>query len=437
MQAKGWHNEKAVKRVFGMDKAARENSLSFDGWPTSHVLAILRGSGGGKLVTAMGHNSLCAPCALCSTPPSRSRTSVPRARQNPIHGARRCLYCVCTPLLVFTIMCACRSYYGALKGTEVASSDEAARFVHHLVTLEALKVVSERLEKKAGEKFTLSRQSLALGPTGLAVLEGKLPVRFAVQVCSCSTRSTAQLCTGSVHDRLVPLCSALYHSPGPGGSPIAGPPVTALRQFIEPQSAIVECVQAKHVATASASAGAAGAARAARTVERTALPKKSRASGSTARGSKKSRDPLSPNDLDRESDKEASDGEEGPSASGAGAAGMVSRGPQSLSSRAARAPHTLGLESVASGGAGSVMSECSVPHPGSSSCARARQPQLPLGQAAPRFAAVQAPIAVDNGARTLHTEAARAVLPRLQTQVPIAGFPRSSCAVRMCQCCAL
>ena len=111
--------------------------------------------------------------------------------------------------LEFTVMCTCRSCYGALKGTEVASSDEAARFVHHLVTLEVLKVVSERLEKKAGEKFALSRQSLALGPKGMAVLEGKLPVRFAVRVRSCSRRSTAHACTCCVHrclTRFASLC---------------------------------------------------------------------------------------------------------------------------------------------------------------------------------------------------------------------------------------
>ena len=45
-----------------------------------------------------------------------------------------------------------------------------------------LRVASERLEKKAGEKFALSRKSLVLGPKAQAVLAGTLPIRFAVQV---------------------------------------------------------------------------------------------------------------------------------------------------------------------------------------------------------------------------------------------------------------
>jgi hypothetical protein len=60
-QEKGWGDDKSLKKVFGMEKSAREGSLSFSGWPPSHVVAVLWGTGGGKLMIAMRHNELCAP----------------------------------------------------------------------------------------------------------------------------------------------------------------------------------------------------------------------------------------------------------------------------------------------------------------------------------------------------------------------------------------
>jgi hypothetical protein len=57
--------------------------------------------------------------------------------------------------------------------------------VSHLVNSDVLRVSSERMEKKEGQKFAASRQSLALGPGTQGVLNGTTPIRFAIQArCS-------------------------------------------------------------------------------------------------------------------------------------------------------------------------------------------------------------------------------------------------------------
>lgn len=55
---------RTVKRVHGMAKAAEKGELSFQGWPTGHVVALLWGSGGGRIVEAMRHSELCAAASL-------------------------------------------------------------------------------------------------------------------------------------------------------------------------------------------------------------------------------------------------------------------------------------------------------------------------------------------------------------------------------------
>jgi hypothetical protein len=77
---------------------------------------------------------------------------------------------------------ACRPYFGVLKGTELKSKDDATRFIDQLMRHDVLKQVAERLEKKAGQKWGNTRQSLALGPKAHAVLDGSLPVQWTVQV---------------------------------------------------------------------------------------------------------------------------------------------------------------------------------------------------------------------------------------------------------------
>ena len=77
---------------------------------------------------------------------------------------------------------ACSPFFGALKQSQLSSKEEATRFVNHLITLGALRVATERLEKKAGQQFTPSRSSLLAGDKAAQVLSGALPVKFAIQV---------------------------------------------------------------------------------------------------------------------------------------------------------------------------------------------------------------------------------------------------------------
>jgi hypothetical protein len=64
MQERGWKTEFGKKselsKIYGMKKSVREGSFNFQGWPKSHVVSILWGTGG-KLLTAMGHDNLCVP----------------------------------------------------------------------------------------------------------------------------------------------------------------------------------------------------------------------------------------------------------------------------------------------------------------------------------------------------------------------------------------
>jgi hypothetical protein len=60
LQEHGWNQEKSLKRIFGMSKAANSNTLKFQGWANSHVVGILWGSSD-KVMTAMRHDKLCDP----------------------------------------------------------------------------------------------------------------------------------------------------------------------------------------------------------------------------------------------------------------------------------------------------------------------------------------------------------------------------------------
>lgn len=76
----------------------------------------------------------------------------------------------------------CRPCFGALKATPLATKEECKRFLSHLLTEDVLRSHSERLAKKAGEKYAKTTQGLGLGAAAQDVTAGRKAVRFAVAV---------------------------------------------------------------------------------------------------------------------------------------------------------------------------------------------------------------------------------------------------------------
>ena len=77
-----------------------------------------------------------------------------------------------------------RASFGALKkdGT-LQYKEDASRLVNHLVSLGVLQLIAQRMDKKDGQNFVNTSQSVALGPKAEELLRGQIQVAFAVKVC--------------------------------------------------------------------------------------------------------------------------------------------------------------------------------------------------------------------------------------------------------------
>lgn len=76
----------------------------------------------------------------------------------------------------------CRSNYGALKNSELKTKAEATRFVDHLITGNILGVRSKRMERKEGQKFANTQNSIVVGDDAQSVESGHRQVSFVLQV---------------------------------------------------------------------------------------------------------------------------------------------------------------------------------------------------------------------------------------------------------------
>jgi hypothetical protein len=71
VQEQKWGGDKGLKKIFGMLKAAKSNSLTFHGWAQTHVVNILWG-GSSKLISAMRHDQLCGFFAVDASSMTRN-----------------------------------------------------------------------------------------------------------------------------------------------------------------------------------------------------------------------------------------------------------------------------------------------------------------------------------------------------------------------------
>jgi len=64
----------------------------------------------------------------------------------------------------------------------LTSRDDATRLLHHLIYVGVLRLIPQRMEKKKGQNFANTQWSIAVGRTGSDVIQGKMSIKFAVQV---------------------------------------------------------------------------------------------------------------------------------------------------------------------------------------------------------------------------------------------------------------
>jgi hypothetical protein len=79
-----------------------------------------------------------------------------------------------------------RPGYGLLKRSAFAAKEDAGRFLQHLITLDVLHIKSRQLEKRVGQQFANTQQSVVLGAASQRLLSGNLKVAFARQVQVCA-----------------------------------------------------------------------------------------------------------------------------------------------------------------------------------------------------------------------------------------------------------